>query len=420
MQGILGDLLSATEAVGDEDVAGRSGSDGGKEDALGQNLGDCKLFFFEAKGSGHAAASGVEDGDLGTRTLEKLDLGLHLRQRFLVAVAVQDDGAAGERGRLIIWRVAKEKIAEEEGLLAQVLGSGMVREKIAEFVAKNAGAGGFEEDDGKASVDPGGETIHDAFEIGAGFGEKSEIVQGAAAADMSSRDLNLEAGVREDFVAGREGLGMEIVVPGVRPEEDGGPVRTGRLLPLATLETARGEAGQRALWRDAKERPGGVTQAGHVKRKIGEMRSDSGDERREMRPLVHESESVVAKGTAMAPIVVGEEFSLVRSDVDVDGALGFAGFAGEAQVERFVNGLALPVLREDVAFEHLPEKMGAAPRGVLLFLRGHVAGAHGSGSLFATGSDADAAQRGFGERTLIVGKLEECLLTVRFVTVTET
>ena len=74
-----------------------------------------------------------------------------------MAVAVQNDGLAGERGRLIIRRVAKEKIAEKEGLLAQVLGSGIGREKIAEFVAEDAGAGGFEEDDGKASVDLGGE-----------------------------------------------------------------------------------------------------------------------------------------------------------------------------------------------------------------------------------------------------------------------
>ena len=88
---VLGDLLLATEAVGDEDVAGCGGSDGGKQDAFGQGLGDGKLFLFKAEGSGHAAASGVEKGDLGTGTLENLNLGLHLRQRFLVAVAVQDD-----------------------------------------------------------------------------------------------------------------------------------------------------------------------------------------------------------------------------------------------------------------------------------------------------------------------------------------
>jgi len=122
----------------------------------------------------------------------------------------------------------------------------------------------------------------------------------------------------------------------------------------------------------------------------------------------------------MALVVMGEEFGLVRGHVDVDGTLGFAGFAGETQVERFVNGFILPVMSENVAFEHLPEKVGAAASGVLLLMRGHVAGTHGSGALFAAGSDADAAQRGLGERTLVVGKLEEGLLMVGFVTVTET
>ena len=58
---------------------------------------------------------------------------------------------------------------------------------------------------------------------------------------------------------------MEVVVPGVGPEEDGGPVSDWTLAALmAALKTARGEAGQRALRRDAEERPDGVAQAGHV------------------------------------------------------------------------------------------------------------------------------------------------------------
>lgn len=152
---VLGDLFATAEAVRDEDVAGCSGSDSREQDALGQSLGDGEFLFLEAEGSGHATASGVEDGDAGSGAFEKLDLGLHLCQRLLVAVAVQDDGAASERGRLVVQGVAEEKIAEQEALLAQAPGPGMVGEEIAEFIAKNAGTGGFKEDDGQVGVDFG-------------------------------------------------------------------------------------------------------------------------------------------------------------------------------------------------------------------------------------------------------------------------
>ena len=51
--------------------------------------------------------------------------------------------------------------------------------------------------------------------------------------------------------------------------------------------------------------------------------------------------------------------------------------------------------------------MRAAAGGVLFFARGHVAGAHGAGGFFAAGADSDAAQRGFAEGAVIVGKLEK-------------
>src|ERR1700747_2807617 len=47
--------------------------------------------------------------------------------------------------------------------------------------------------------------------------------------------------------------------------------------------------------------------------------------------------------------------------------------------------------------------MGAAAGGVELFSGGHEAGAHGSGIGFAAGSDADAAEIGGGEATVVFG-----------------
>ena len=67
---VLGDLLAAAESVTDEDVTRRGSSDGGEQNAFGQSLGDGELLFFKAKGPGHAAASGVQEGDLGAGTLK--------------------------------------------------------------------------------------------------------------------------------------------------------------------------------------------------------------------------------------------------------------------------------------------------------------------------------------------------------------
>ena len=103
---------------------------------------------------------------------------------------------------------------------------------------------------------------------------------------------------------------------------------------------------------------------------------------------------------------MGEELGLVGGDVDGDGALGLAGFAGEAEVERFFDLLILPLVGEDFALHQLPEEMGAAAGGVQLFAGGHEAGAHGSGVGFAAGSDADATEGGGGEGTVVFGEGE--------------
>ena len=93
-------------------------------------------------------------------------------------------------------------------------------------------------------------------------------------------------------------------------------------------------------------------------------------------------------------VVMGEELSLVGGHVDGDGALGLAGFAGEAEVEGFADLLVCPLVGEDFVLHELPEEMGAAAGGVEFFAGGHEAGAHGGGVGFAACSYAYAAQGG--------------------------
>src|SRR5258708_6382218 len=53
----LGDLLAATEAVGDDEPVSRGSANGGKKFELADCHGDVVLFALEAEGSGHAATS---------------------------------------------------------------------------------------------------------------------------------------------------------------------------------------------------------------------------------------------------------------------------------------------------------------------------------------------------------------------------
>jgi hypothetical protein len=91
-----------------------------------------------------------------------------------------------------------------------------------------------------------------------------------------------------------------------------------------------------------------------------------------------------------------EEFGLVGGDVDVDGAVGLASLAGEAEVEGLFDFFAPPAVLDDRVFagwvlRHLPEQVSAAAGGVFFVAGGAIAGAHDSAFVAAALSDADAA-----------------------------
>ncbi len=230
--------------------------------------------------------------------------------------------------------------------------------------------------------------------------EEAEVVEGAAAAEVMLREGDAEAGVGEDLVGGSHGGGVEVVVEGVGPEEDVGG--GGGLGGAGFAGEGFAEAGEGSVGVDVEEGFDDFADAGGVVDGVDEARREGG----EVGPEVDASEGVVGERAVGAFVVVGEELGLVGGHVDGDGALGLAGFAGEAEVEGFADLLVLPLLGEDFALHELPEEMGAAAGGVELFAGGHEAGAHGSGVGFAAGSDAYAAEGGGGEGAVVFGEGE--------------
>src|SRR6266702_5874365 len=107
-----------------------------------------------------------------------------------------------------------------------------------------------------------------------------------------------------------------------------------------------------------------------------------------------------------ALVALGEKLRFVSRHVDLDGALGFAGLAAEAEVESLMDCVALKAFTTEVAGEHLPQQTGAAAGGVLLLAGGTIAGTHDAARGFAACADTHAAFGGTLQRSLILGEDE--------------
>jgi len=218
--GGLGDLLAAAESVGDDEPVGRGVANGGEKFEFADRLGDVVFVVFEAKGAGHAAASGRGRLEVDADAAEEGFFGGHLHDGFVMAVAMEKSfaGELRERG---VAGVVLEKLAEQEGLLAQGLGALVVGEEVEEFVAEDGDAAGLEADDGDSGFNFGFELVEDFEQKALGAIEHAEVVEGTAAAEIGLRYRDAEAGGLEDFDGGAGGGGSEVVVESVRPEENG-------------------------------------------------------------------------------------------------------------------------------------------------------------------------------------------------------
>jgi hypothetical protein len=101
------------------------------------------------------------------------------------------------------------------------LGAFVVGKQIEEFIAKDGDAAGFEADDGNTGFNFRREFVEDLKQKRLGAVEHAVIVERASAAEVGTRDDDSEACGFEDFDGGFGGAGQEMVIEGVRPEEDG-------------------------------------------------------------------------------------------------------------------------------------------------------------------------------------------------------
>src|ERR1017187_3739315 len=196
---ILADLLAATEAVADQQVAFAGSAHRRQKHALGQRLRYLELVAFESEGSSHAAAAGVKQLHLGAGGTQKLHLVLHGAQGFLVAMAVDDNAASGQLRSLPVGGALCEYFAQHDGLPAQADGALVVGEEIDQFVAEDAGATGFEHDDRDSGGDLRFKLVQNTEQIAASLVEESEVVERSPAAYVPPRNLDAGSGGGEQF-----------------------------------------------------------------------------------------------------------------------------------------------------------------------------------------------------------------------------
>ncbi len=105
-------------------------------------------------------------------------------------------------------------------------------------------------------------------------------------------------------------------------------------------------------------------------------------------------------------MIVREKLGLICGQVNAHRTVALAALAGEAQIERLFYIFVAPAVADHVAFGHLPEQVGAAAGGVLLFMGHTPAGTHDAALFAPAFSHADAAQSGVRQAAVVMGKLE--------------
>ena len=88
----LGDLLAATEAVGDDQPVGRGVADGGEKFEFADGDRQVVLVFipFEAEGACHAAAAGGGAAEVDAQAVQDGLFRRHLHEGLVVAVSVEE------------------------------------------------------------------------------------------------------------------------------------------------------------------------------------------------------------------------------------------------------------------------------------------------------------------------------------------
>src|SRR5713101_8302134 len=142
MQGLttrtLGNLLLATEAIGNNQVVGRSVSDRREKLQFADGDRNIILIFFKAKRPCHPAASRCRSIVVDAHPSQDRLLVGHLHNGFVMTMAM-NQRLSGKPRQMKMLRFLLQKFAQQKGLPRQPLSARVVGEKIEELIPKNGG-----------------------------------------------------------------------------------------------------------------------------------------------------------------------------------------------------------------------------------------------------------------------------------------
>src|SRR5207237_3816449 len=123
---------------------------------------------------------------------------------------------------------------------------------------------------------------------------------------------------------------------------------------------------------------------------------ETGHMARRARPPIDHAHRIGGARPDASRVVMRAELGLVGRHVDINRAIVLAALAGEAEIERLLDRVALPAVLQWPAMHHLEQQVRAAARRMLLLARRDIAWAHDTifGVMPAAFADPDAAQRG--------------------------
>src|SRR5437868_6462991 len=300
-------------------------------------------------------------------------------------------------------RVPFKKLTQKECLLGEAGSSLILGKKIAKLIAEHGRTAWLQSDNRHSLIDGRRKSVQNLPQQRLCALQHAEIVKRAATTQAGFRQKHSEPSRLQHLHCGFGGVREKVIVEGVRPQKHWRLTCIAwSTTPEPGLERLRSKRRNAPLRRYPGRQLGNISQ----ERKLGGEVDQPWNMGSQTRPRVDIAKGVRAERSSSAFVIVGEELCLVSCHIHADGAVTFAAFARQAQVERLFDVFVAPAILNYVAFGHLPEQVcPAASR--MFFLAGHPeARAHDAAFIMTALAHSHAAQGSVRQASVIVGKLK--------------
>ena len=135
---LLENLFAATEAIGNNDIFGRSRAHSRKQDSFSALDADIVMFLFVSESASHSTATRIEDRAIQAGFCKNRCFVIKVQQRFVMAMPMHD-GPAGNVGRRIVRFMVKE-LSKRYDLRTQAFAVLVTGQKVRKLVSKDRDA----------------------------------------------------------------------------------------------------------------------------------------------------------------------------------------------------------------------------------------------------------------------------------------